>query len=257
MVLEWNGRDFDIIDEKKDWYLRVLQTPASGPILLGQKHGLAAPHDVFIPIKETLFHQDVHKIRYQDGHYTPADLYVLPKGLSLYDFARGDASNNGHNEIVSFSGSDHINIYNQKGEIAWESDKTYGGNRLFLEIPDPNDFRTDLKTPRTINYYLPQRIHITDIDRDGLNELILLNNTGALSRIKTFKEGHIDCLSYDDIGAQLKWQTRNIAGYISDYVIGDLNNDGINEIVFSTVAKNKSVFGKGSSHIISCRPVNE
>jgi len=261
MVLEWNGRDFDIIDEKKDWYLRVLQTPASGPILLGQKHGLPAPLDVFIPIKETLFHEDVHKIRYQDGQYKPADLYVLPKGLSLYDFSRGDASNKGHNEIVSFSGKDHINIYNQNGEIAWESNEAYGGNRLFLSAPDPDTPRTDnIRTPKTVNYYLPQRIHIADIDRDGLNEIIILKNknTASLfSRIKAFKEGHIACLSYDDIGVQLKWQTRTISGYISDYVIGDLDNDGLNEVVFSTVTKNKSAFSKGKSFIISCKPVSE
>ena len=39
IVLEWNGQDFAVIDEKIDWYLRVLQTPASGPLLLGQKRG--------------------------------------------------------------------------------------------------------------------------------------------------------------------------------------------------------------------------
>ena len=94
-----------------------------------------------------------------------------------------------------------------------------------------------------------------------MNEIIVLKNYdgdgGVFSRIKAFKEGYIDCLSYDDIGIQLKWQTRNISGYISDYVIGDLDNDGINEIVFSTVAKNKSVFNKGKSYIITCKPVNE
>ncbi len=258
MVLEWNGRDFDIIDEKSNWYLRVLQTPASQPLLLGQKHGTQSAHDVPVTVKEMLFDRDVYKMTYQDGHYASAGQYVLPKGLSLYDFARGDVSNNGHKEIVSFSGNDHINVYNQKGEIAWESDKAYGGKRLFLVTPDPDILRTDnTRTRRTINYYLPQRIHITDIDRDGLNELILLKNTGAFPLTKNFKEGRIDCLSYDDIGAQLKWQTRNIGGYISDYVIGDLDNDGLNEIVLSTVAKNKSIMSKGKSNIITCRPVNE
>ena len=40
-------------------------------------------------------------------------------------------------------------------------------------------------------------------------------------------------------------------------VIGDLDNDGINEIVLSTVTKNKSAFSKGKSFIISCKPVSE
>ncbi len=262
MVLEWNGQDFDIIDDRIDWYLRILQTPASEPLLLGQKRGAQPPQGVPVTIQDVMFDRDVHEIRYQDGHYASAGLYVLPKGLSLYDFARGDASNNGQNEIVSFLRSDHINIYNQNGEIAWESDKTYGGNRLFLEAPDPeNPFTDSSRTRRTIKYYLPQRIHVTDIDRDGLNEIIILSNwdndTSIFSRIRAFKEGHFDCLSYDDIGTQLKWQTRNIAGYISDYVIGDLNNDGINEIVLSTVAKGKSLLSKGKSYIMSIMPISE
>ncbi len=262
VVLEWNGQDFDIIDDRTDWYLRILQTPASEPLLLGQKRGAQPPQGVPVTIQDVMFDRDVHEIRYQDGHYASAGLYVLPKGLSLYDFARGDASNNGQNEIVSFSRSDHINIYNQNGEIAWESDQVYGGNRLFMEAPDPeNSFTDNGRTRRMINYYLPQRIHVTDIDKDGLNEIIILKNydsdPGLFSRIKAFKEGHIDCLSYDDIGVQLKWQTRDIAGYISDYVIGDLDNDGLNEVVLSAVAKGKSVLSKGKSYIMSIVPINE
>jgi len=266
-VLEWNGQDFDIVDEQLGWYLRVLQTPAAGPILLGQKRGTQPALGVPGLVKEILFHQDVHEMRYQEGHYEPANLYVLPKGLSLYDFAPGDLSNKGNSEIVAFTGSDHIQIYNQNGEIAWESAETYGGNRLFIEVPDPDDAPSVTgkhdsirKSRKTVTYYLPQRIHIADIDRDGLNEIIVLKNkdsASALSRIKVFKEGHIDCLSYDDIGVQLKWQTRNISGYTSDYVIGDLDNDGLNEVVFSTVTKNKSILSKGNTNIITCRPVKE
>jgi TolB-like protein len=250
MVLEWNGQDFDIIAERFDWYLRVLQTPAAGSLLLGQKLGIESS---FNPsIKESLFDRDVHKMRWQDGQYSPAGLYALPEGLSLYDFTRGDVSNNGQKEIVAFTGNDHITVYNQNGEVAWEGNEVYGGNRLFFETQDLDDPR------KLINYYLPQRVHVTDLDRDGLNEIIVLKNHDAaslLSRVKAFDEGQIDCLSYDDIGIQLKWQTRKISGYISDYVIGDLNNDGLNEIVFSVVEKEKILLSKGESYIVSCMPV--
>ena len=250
IVLEWNGQDFDIIAEWIGWYLRVLQTPASGSLLLGQKRGMASGYAT--SVKEVLFDRDVHEMIWQDGQYVPAGLHALPQNLSLYDFTYGDASNNGQNEIVAFSQNDHITVYDQNGEIAWEGDEPYGGNRLYFETPDLDDPR------KTVNYYIPQRIHVTDMDGDKLNEIIVLKNhdsASAFSRVKAFNKGHIDCLSYDEIGTQLKWQTRNISGYISDYIIGDLNNDGLNELVFSVVEKEKSLLNKGKSYIVSCMPV--
>ena len=248
VVLEWNGQDFDIITELANWYLRVLQTPASASLLLGQKRG---PGSSYTTIKEAVFDRDIHEMKWQDGRYAPAGLFALPTGISLYDFSRGDASNNGQNEIVAFSSNDHISVYHPQGEIAWESSDVYGGNRLFFEVPDLNNAR------KIARYYLSQRIHVTDIDGDGLNDIIVVKNHDAapsFSRIKAFSEGHIECLSYDDLGMQLKWQTRKIAGYISDYVIGDLNNDGVNEIVFSAVEKEKGILSKGKSYLVTCQP---
>ncbi len=215
---------------------------------------LAAKQNIgVVPDDLALFDRDVYEMTWQDGYYKTTDLHALPKGLSLYDFTRGDASNNGQEEIVAFSRDDHITVYDQTGEVSWKSSEAYGGSRYFFEVPELDDAR------KTTYYYLPQRIHVTDIDGDGLNEIIALKNhdtAGALSRIRAFKEGHIDCLSYDELGVQLKWQTRKISGYISDYVIGDLDNDGRNEIVFSVIQKKKSLLNKGKSYIVSCMPGN-
>jgi TolB-like protein len=248
MVLEWNGQDFDIIGEWVGWYLCILKTPGSPPLLLGQKRG---PGSSYASIHEALFDRDVYEMDWQEGYYKTTGKHTLPQGLSLYDFTRGDASNNGQEEIVAFSRDDHIMVYDQTGKVSWKSNEVYGGNRFFFEVPELDNAR------KTTYYYLPQRIHVSDIDGDGLNEMIVLKNhdtAGALSRIRAFKEGHIDCLSFDDLGVQLKWQTRKISGYISDYVIGDLNNDGKNEIVFSVIQKKKSLLNKGESYIVSCMP---
>ena len=183
IVLEWNGQDFAVIDEKIDWYLRVLQTPASEPLLLGQKRGSGSS---IAGIQEALFDRDIHEMKWQDGHYTAAGKVALPKDITLYDFTQGDASNDGQVETVAFSRTDHVRVYDQTGESVWESDEVYGGSRLFFEVPEIDDTR------KTTNYYLPQRIHVADIDRDGLNEIIVLKNkntAGIFSRIKAFKEG--------------------------------------------------------------------
>ena len=265
IVLEWNGREFAVLDELTNWYLRVLKTPASGTLLLGQKRGTGSSATFATSPQEALFDLDIHEMKWRDGRYEAAGKFAGPKEMTLFDFTQGDASNNGQTETVAFLRNDFFRIYNQAGESTWESGQIYGGSRLFFEAPNMD--RTGAvangvsRTGKSVKYYLPQRIHVSDIDGDGLNEIIVVKNYdgegGIFSRMKAFKEGRIDCFSYDDIGVQRKWQTRNIAGYISDYVIGDLDNDGINEIVLSTVAKNKSVFNKGRSYIMSCKAVKE
>jgi hypothetical protein len=265
IALEWNGQEFAVIDEMPNWYLRVLKTKASGTLLLGQKRGTGSSFTFTSP-QEALFDRDIHEIQWQDGQYAAAGQFVLPqKDLTVFDFTQGDAANNGQLEIVAFLRNDYIRIYGPSGAVAWESDELYGGSRLFFEAPDVELSQStnvvNSSGRKLAKYYLPQRIHITDIDGDGLNEIIVVKNYdgdgGIFSRVKSFKEGRIDCLSYDEIGIQRKWQTRNIAGYISDYVIGDLNNDGINEIVLSSVAKGKTAFSKGRSYILSVVPKNE
>ena len=265
IVLEWNGRDFAVLDELTNWYLRVLKTPASGTLLLGQKRGTGSSSTFTNRPQEALFDLDIHEMKWQDGRYEAAGKFAGPKEMTLFDFTQGDASNNGQTETVAFLRNDFFRIYDQDGESTWESGQIYGGNRLFFEAPNMD--RTGSvaqgvsRSAKSVKYYLPQRIHVSDIDGDGLNEIIVVKNYdgegGIFSRMKAFKEGRIDCFSYDDVGVQRKWQTRNIAGYISDYVIGDLDNDGVNEIVLSTVAKNKSVFNKGKSYIMSCKAVKE
>jgi len=250
-ALEWNGREFEVIAEWIDLYLRVLHRPTSGSLLLGQKRGSRSSQD---SIKNAVFDKDVFEMMWQDGQYKSGGLYPLPAGITLYDFSRSDALNKEQDKIVAFSSKGNIMVYNQNGETTWKSTEEYGGSRQFIEVPKAS------YPSEAIRYYLPHRIHVTDFDRDGLNEIIVLKNIDSaklLPRTKIFKKGYVASLSYDDIGTQLKWQTRQIIGYISDYVIGDFNNDGIKEIVMSVVTKKQFLLNKGKSYIISCRPTNE
>lgn len=72
-----------------------------------------------------------------------------------------------------------------------------------------------------------------------------------LSRLRIFKSGHIECLTWDTLGLTLKWKTQEISRYISDYVIADLNNDGQDELAFAVVAQTDTVLGNAKSFIVS------
>jgi TolB-like protein len=245
-VLEWNGTAFERISEKADWYYRVVHRPPSADVLLGQKRGAGSD---MLSVKDALFEKEIYELKWQDGAYRPAIRQELPDSLILYGYAMGDVSNTGRENIVAFSDRRYLTLLNLKGEMEWESDAPYGGGTLFFEVTDPYD------VDRTEKFYLPQRIHVTDFDKDGANEIIVVKNHDAarvLSRTKFYTEGLIESLAYDAIGVQLNWQTRKISGYISDYTIGDLDNDGRNELVFASVTKRKSSFNKGLSAVVVC-----
>ena len=73
----------------------------------------------------------------------------------------------------------------------------------------------------------------------------------TFERFRLFKNGQIECLEWNTLGFDLKWRTQQVGGYISDYNIGDLNNDGRDELVFSVASKTGPIFGKDKSYIVS------
>ncbi len=219
-VLEWDGKTFQKIVTDADWYFRVLERDGK-KVLLGQKKTTGS-----FP-----FQKEIFEMKWVENQYTPSETLDLPKDMILYGFIFGDALNKGKEVIVSFTRSDYLQILYKNGDEEWTSDERYGGNTTYLEIPSEYDTR------ETSKFYLPQRIHLADLDMDGKNEVIAVKNkdmTGRLfARLRGFSSGHIESLSWNNIGMWENWRTQKMGGYISDYAIGDLDNDGNAELVFS------------------------
>ncbi|MBW2100789.1 MAG: hypothetical protein JRG68_08580, partial [Deltaproteobacteria bacterium] len=238
-VLEWDGSGFTKISKDLNWFFRVLNTPDRGDILLGQKGGR----------DRNLFFGNVFEMKWESGIYAPAERQILPKGINIYGFAYGDVLNNGREMIVAFTKKDRIRILARNGEEEWTGTDPYGGSSTYLEYPSETDKK------KMEHYYLKQRLYVTDLDKDGKNDVIAVKNeeiAGRLfQRFRRYKSGHIELLTWDNIGLQTKWKTSKISGYISDYTIGDHDNDGQDELVFSVVAKGAGITGKGKSFIVS------
>jgi len=91
--------------------------------------------------------------------------------------------------------------------------------------------------------YPPQWINLRivsyDTNGDGKKELILVKNIspigGTMSRIKLFVSSEVYNVEWDGIGLLENWKTRKINGYVADYQIKDIDNDGQDEIVMAIV----------------------
>jgi TolB-like protein len=246
-VLEWDGTEFKKIADNENWYFRVLKVPRRGTILLGQKRG---GFDIFI--------SGVYELKWSNGRYVPLKRQILPKWLNIYGFTFGDILNNGQQMIVALAQDDRLRIVDREGNEEWTSSERYGGSRLYLDLASetaPEGRSGD--TQEMEHFYLPQRVHIADLDNDGENEVVVVKNQDAarrlLSRLRLFESGHIECLAWDNAGLSQKRKSREFSGYVSDYVIGDLDNNGSDEIVFSLVAKRDSSISRARSFIVSWR----
>ena len=246
-VLEHDGSAFTRIKENANWYFRVLRIKDRGNILLGQKQGM-----------KDIFSGPVYELLWQNGAYEPAVQQALPRGVNVFGFARGSIAGDGRDMIVAFNKSDYLYITDSAGAEEWKSSEPYGGSATYMEP------RTSVSTqsnqadddPGAMDrVYLSQRVLVRDLDRDGKNEVIVVKNKAvagrALARFRMFKSGHIECLGWDNVGLFKKWRTREISGYISDYTIADIDNDGRDELVFTLATRIDSVLGKGKSAIVS------
>ena len=248
-VLEWNGSEFKTVVENENWHFRVINAPDRGKrILLGQKGGFK---DIFLG--------RVHELEWTGGRYAPFDKQLLPSRVNIYGFTYGDVLRQGQESILALSRNGTLKILDSSGNEEWASSDTYGGSNIFLLSPadkkigtnptrqtDPNAFK---------GQYLQQRIFATDLDKDKKKEVILVKNhdsvRGIMRRYRSYNGGHFEALVWDNIGLRIKWKTRKFSGYISDYDVGDFDNNGTNELVFALVAKTESAFREPRSHIVS------
>ena len=232
-VLEFKDGKFVQIASKLPWYLRVIDTPA-GPVLLGQTRGMDKP-----------FSNPIHEIVWEDGKYKEGKTMKIPVGLSVYGLTIDNLGTGGGEKIIALDNYDYLNIYeptdkslmnlNRLGgssERIYKSDDNYGGSNTVivndnLSVDDENRMT-----------FINSRILTTE-GKDGKKEIIIVKNLSTVGRVlknvKLFTSSEIYDLEWDGLGLVENWKTRKISGYVADYQLKDLDNDGQKQIVLALV----------------------
>jgi TolB-like protein len=256
-VLEWDGAAFQTVYEAPNWYFRVGWNPQTKKsTLYGQKGSARAV--VAAP---------VYALAWVNGNYEPQDEILLPDGASVFGFAQGDLTGDGVANIMAFIKDDRLQLASIGRQEEWTSVDPYGGKYTWLITPE--EFKEGQTQSRYRNdplpdsvFFVPQRVLLTDFDRDGRNEVLVVKNEdsthGIMSRIRSYKEGAFENLAWDNVGMRAVWRTRKFSGYISDYNIGDFDNDGQDEMVFVVVKKiGDPVTGDAKSYLVSWDPYQQ
>ena len=242
-VLEWNGAKFVTIVKGQRWFYRVVDMPGRGKTLLGQKDR-----------GDDVFQKDVHELTWRGGGYASANVKKYRKPLHVFGLAFGNVLKDGREMVVSFAEDDRIRISDDaSGSEIWKSDEKYGGNSIYLEFYDKD--AGDIGEHKEMKHvYLPLRIHFVDINKDGKKEVLVPKNKDSagryLARLRLYKNGHLEGLEWNDAGLTPKWKTRKMPGYISDWVIADIDNDQQDEIVCAVVQRTSPLSGSEKSYIV-------
>ena len=251
-----NGRLTELVPGMK-FYFRGINTPDRGRVIAAQRRGVAGTYGELEAAASKsntggLFLGNAFLLDHKDGDYAPGDNILLPSQVAIYDFALGDALNDGSDIITTLAGKGYLTLREISGKKKWSGKERYGGSATYLEFPSLEG------TSQMDRYYLRQRLFIVDIDQDGLNEVILVNNFDAsrslASRVRLYKNGNIVCLAWGKRSLIKKWETEEASGFISDLAIADIDADGKKELIYAIVENEKTNFSEGKSYIVIQKP---
>lgn len=249
-VVEWEDSKglFGLKFENLPTYFRIISAPLVGERLLGQPKGLNG----FFGGRPTFMRWDKG---YQMG--TPVD---LPPKVQIYDFVRGPfLSSNDRDTVIALTRRKEIKIYQGPDQVAWASEESYGGSSVHLDDAlTPQNQAKQLKQvgEETLKrVYLHPRMILKDLDKDGIEELLVVRNKdasgGLFRRVRLFTSGRIACLDWQPLGVAVKWETPKISGHITDMAIGDTDGDGQNELVYVVIDREQKKVNSQQSYIVS------
>lgn len=236
-VLEYEGKELKRTVKNLKWYLRVLNHPEYGEILLGQKRN---PERTFVP--------GIHLLTWKDGEYQSEDRMPLPRHLNLYGFTFGDKLDLERSATIAYNKGDYLTILDPSGKKIWKRSEDSGGSDIFIKYKD-----RDLGNNEKGHFYLPLPVEMADVDGDNRFEVITIRNKrkmySVFDRTRSFKHGSVEILEWNGHGLFPKLLTQKYSEYLSDCAVVDLDNDGEQELAFTAVAETDSMMANAKSFL--------
>jgi len=197
-----------------------------------------------------IYRMDWKKTSFEQGPKMP-----FPPDTKLFGLALMETKTPGVHDPLIVDGFGRLRLLGSRGNYIWSSSDYYGGTDNYYETK-----KTRIETYNTANdpppyrVYIPGRILVRDLDGDGINELIMNRNISALGaaqfeRVKTFNKSEVVNMVWDENNFLKIWSTRELEGYIADYQIRDVDNDGQDELVVGLVNRGDMFERKKTSTI--------
>ncbi len=185
-----------------------------------------------------LFRSGVYLANANSGTVTLGGKINLPSGTNLFSFAWLPAGNQGDGDkLLVLSPEERITVYggNGKNRMHQTMDKFSGSSVGMVHYKGIEGLGVDKKYQIPSHYYAPMRLNVVDLEGRGEYVILINKPVSTASEIfenyRMFPQGEIHALYWDGVGLGLKWKTRRIRGSVVNSDLGDLNNDGIVDLV--------------------------
>ncbi len=220
-AVEWNGEQFVDLFKEARFYIKPMELPGVGLSLVGQASGL-------LPVVE-----GIYRLSTASGQPEVQERLPIPGIVNLFNFAYADIEGDGSQEIIALDDSFKLMVF-KGGTLVWKSEERFCGTKRFLGgspnmMPGTSVRQSDEVDgvgQLYVETYVPSRILVSDVDKDGVDDIILNRNPDSLSavvpRMMQFPSGTMVGLKWNGLGLEELWRTRRIDGYVIDYQVKSL-----------------------------------
>ena len=231
-VLEYDPKKKELvrIENNIDYYFRVFALPGKTPILLGQKMGMGEP-----------FYGPIYELGYRNGEYVETRTLNYPSPFKIYGITLPlDIDYDGKLEIVKIDDENHLRIVSPSGDDEWKTKEYWGGVVNYFNTKEEEEKKAVGADPdEEGQVFIPGRIFVTDLNHDGLYELLVNKNISEtinlIPKFRLYETSEIYNLAWDGVNLSENWRSRLIDGYVADYQLKDVDTDGIDELVVAVV----------------------
>jgi hypothetical protein len=196
----------------------------------------------------------VRQYSWRGKQYVPGQPVPLPKAFNqIYGFALADLDGDGSAEIAVLDHLDHLRVFDKGGAEVFRSSERYGGSELMIEYDPTRSGSNPRSGIQPKQLMLQGRMYFVDIMGDGKKQLIVPRNTpstGYIFQTRLYDRGKIVGLTWDGLGIQQLWETRELPGFIADYALVDPDGSGDRKLVILVVSTNLLGYAGGRTNVI-------
>ncbi|MBQ8744229.1 MAG: VCBS repeat-containing protein, partial [Mailhella sp.] len=229
-VLQFVNGKFKVIIKSIDRYLNVVSLPPMyAPVLIGQDSD-----------RSSTVSGRVYEVQIVDGKAVRrGNISKLPKEATVFNFSWIPGEKGKPDHLTLVSENDTLMTYNNKGQRLSVTEDQYSSSSVYI-IGDRGIGNLNTDEDDNIMTYVPMRMPVADLDRDGRYELIAskpITTAGKLfGNYRTYPQGEIHAMLWDGMGLNLLWKTRRIKGTVADVNLADVDNNGKLDLVVTVNA---------------------